>query len=75
LTGERKIYAVIGGMHLKNVSRRRLDFTAGILEKYKVKKFAPCHCTGQKSTAHLFCKNPGKFIECFAGEIFSYNAS
>jgi len=74
LTGKKKIYTVIGGMHLKGVSRRRWDFTAAILEKYRVKRFAPCHCTGQKSAAYLFCKNPGNFIECHAGSIFSYNA-
>lgn len=73
ITGENRIYAVIGGMHLKNVSRKRLDFTSGILEKYKVKKFAPCHCTGQKSAAYLFCKGPGIFSECLAGGIFSYD--
>ncbi len=69
LTGKKKIYAVIGGMHLKNVSRKRLDFTTDVLVKYKVKKFAPCHCTGQKSTAYLFCGNRKNFEECYAGKI------
>ncbi|MCK5851932.1 MBL fold metallo-hydrolase [bacterium] len=70
LTGESKIYAVIGGMHLINASHERLDFSAKILKKYKVKLFAPCHCTGQKSAAYLFSKNQKNFNECYAGKTF-----
>ena len=72
LTGEKKIFAVIGGMHLKNATKKRLDFTADILKKFKVKIFAPCHCTGQKSAAFLYCKNPKIFVECFTGKIFNF---
>jgi len=71
LTGEKKIHTVIGGMHLKKVSRKRLDFTVDILKKYKVKKFAPCHCTGQISSSYLYCKSLCKFTECYAGKIFT----
>ena len=73
LTGEKEIYAVIGGMHLKDVSQKRLDFTAKILKKYKLKLFAPCHCTGQKSAAYLYAKNPDIFNECYAGNFFVIN--
>jgi len=73
LTNNKEIYAVIGGMHLKNVSRDRLDFSSKILEKYKIKLFAPCHCTGQKSAAYLYAKNPDIFNECYAGKTFIIN--
>ena len=73
LTGEKEIYAVIGGMHLSNASRERLDFSAKILKKYKVKLFAPCHCTGQKSSAYLFSKNQKNFNECYTGKTFIIN--
>ncbi len=73
LTGEKEIYAVIGGMHLKDVSKERLDFTAKILKKYKLKLFAPCHCTGQKSAAYLYAKNPDIFDECYTGKTFIIN--
>jgi len=73
LTGRKEIYAVIGGMHLKDVSQKRLDFSAKILKKYKLKLFAPCHCTGQKSAAYLYAKNPDIFHECYAGKTFVIN--
>ncbi len=73
LTGKKEIYAVIGGMHLKNVSKERLDFSAKILEKYNVKLFAPCHCTGQKSSSYFYAKNPDIFNECHAGKTFIIN--
>ena len=71
LTGEKRIHTVIGGMHLKNVSQRRLDFTIEVLKKYKVKIFAPCHCTGQKSSSYLFCKSTADFTECYVGKVFT----
>ncbi len=74
LTGEKEIYAVIGGMHLSNASRERLDFSAKILKKYKVKLFAPCHCTGQKSSAYLFSKNQKNFNEFYTGKTFMISA-
>jgi len=70
LTGKKEIYAVIGGMHLKNASQKKLDFSAKVLEKYNAKLFAPCHCTGQKSATYLYAKNPEIFNECFAGKTF-----
>ena len=73
ITGRKEIYAVIGGMHLKDVSQKRLDFSAKILKKYKLKLFAPCHCTGQKSAAYLYAKNPDIFHECYAGKTFVIN--
>ena len=73
LTGNKEIHVVIGGIHLKNASRERLDFSAKILKKYKIKLFAPCHCTGQKSAAYLFCKNQESFEECYVGKTFIIN--
>ena len=73
LTGKNEIYAVIGGMHLKNVSQKKLDFTVKILKKYKLKLFAPCHCTGLKSAAYLYAKNPDVFNECYVGKTFIIN--
>ncbi len=64
------IYAVIGGTHLRNANSAQLDFAAATLAKYNVRIFAPCHCSGQKSTAYLYAKNPEIFQECHAGASF-----
>ncbi len=49
LTDTRKIYAVIGGMHLLNASHHRITKTIEALEKYQVHQVFPLHCTGQKA--------------------------
>jgi len=46
-TGQNKIYAVIGGMHLLNASKIRIANTIEAFKKYEVQKVVPLHCTGQ----------------------------
>lgn len=53
ITGKREIYAVIGGTHLRNADKARLDFTIEIIKKYNVKQFVATHCTGFDSAAYL----------------------
>jgi len=67
-----KIYAVIGGMHLKNASQEKLNLAVTTLKKYDVELLAPCHCTGQKETAFMYSKLPNAFSECFAGKEFVF---
>ena len=49
LTGEKNIYAVIGGMHLLNASRARITNTIEVFQKYEIQKVIPLHCTGHKA--------------------------
>ena len=49
LTGEKNIYAVIGGMHLLNADPRRTENTIDVFKKYKIQKVIPLHCTGHKA--------------------------
>ena len=49
LTGEKNIYAVIGGMHLLNASPTRIENTIKAFKKYKIQKIMPLHCTGKKA--------------------------
>ena len=72
LAGTEDIHAVIGGTHLRSASSEQLDFAASVLEKHKVKVFAPCHCSGVKSSAYLYSKNPAIFAECHAGAGFTF---
>lgn len=44
-----KIYAVIGGFHLKNASSQRISATINALCELNVNMIAPCHCTGSKA--------------------------
>lgn len=56
LTGKKDIYAVMGGMHLKDASHERIEATCKELEKYNIQVLAPCHCTGFRASA-VFYRN------------------
>jgi len=49
LTGEKNMYAVIGGMHLLNANPTRIENTIKAFKKYKIQKIMPLHCTGKKA--------------------------
>lgn len=49
LTGEKNIYAVMGGMHLLNANLARIAKTIEAFKKYQVQIIVPLHCTGQKA--------------------------
>jgi len=62
LTGERRIHAVIGGMHLLHASPERLAWTAEALSAYPDLVLIPCHCTGETAT-HFLSRQPGLIVE------------
>ncbi len=49
LTGDRNIYAVIGGMHLLEANQMRIANTIDAFKKYDIQKIIPLHCTGLKA--------------------------
>jgi 7,8-dihydropterin-6-yl-methyl-4-(beta-D-ribofuranosyl)aminobenzene 5'-phosphate synthase len=53
ITGNSKIYAVLGGLHLINADTYRIQATASELRKVKPEFVGPCHCTGKKATAKI----------------------
>lgn len=53
LTGNARIRAVIGGFHLVNANRERLDQTVAALRTLAPDLVAPCHCTGDPALAFL----------------------
>ncbi len=60
ITGERRVRAVIGGLHLGAASVGRLEKTALALREMRVGLVVACHCTGEAATAwladHLDCE-------------------
>jgi len=48
-TGQNKIYAVIGGMHLANASQIRIANTIEAFKRYEIQQIVPLHCTGQSA--------------------------
>jgi len=46
LTGKKKVYALIGGIHLLNANRSRIENTLKAFKKFGIQKVIPLHCTG-----------------------------
>ena len=53
LTGTRRMFAFLGGMHLLTASEQRMLATAKELQEFGVQIVAPCHCTGFAATGLL----------------------
>lgn len=67
LTGEREFYAVIGGTHLVSADEKKIAKTIETLKKYRIKKIAPCHCTGLKATAEIMKEFKDQFVPLAVG--------
>jgi 7,8-dihydropterin-6-yl-methyl-4-(beta-D-ribofuranosyl)aminobenzene 5'-phosphate synthase len=61
LAGKELVYAAIGGTHLLNASKERLERTAADLEEMGVQYLGASHCTGANASAFL----AGRFGERF----------
>lgn len=66
----KKIYMVLGGLHLKNDDDERIKNTANSLLKNKVEKIIPCHCTGNKANEYLKKLFKANFYNCLCGSEF-----
>ena len=48
-----RIRAVIGGFHLLNANRRRIELTIQALQRMAPDQIIPCHCTGEEAITQL----------------------
>lgn len=55
-SGQKRIWGIVGGLHLKNASEHRLEVTANVLCTYEPEFMVPCHCTGEAAIDY-FKKN------------------
>lgn len=53
ITGEERIYSIVGGTHLISASPERLDRTVKELKKTGIQKLGVSHCTGFEASARL----------------------
>jgi 7,8-dihydropterin-6-yl-methyl-4-(beta-D-ribofuranosyl)aminobenzene 5'-phosphate synthase len=61
MTGENRIYAVLGGTHLGLSPKPQVDPTIEALKGFDIKMIATSHCTGQVPMARLASEFPGRF--------------
>jgi 7,8-dihydropterin-6-yl-methyl-4-(beta-D-ribofuranosyl)aminobenzene 5'-phosphate synthase len=75
LTNRNKIYAVIGGMHLLNASRKRIEKTISVLQEYNVQKIGVAHCTGAIAVRRFSDSFQERCFSCSAGTRISFEKS
>lgn len=61
LTGEERVYAVVGGTHLGFCAGGQLDATIQALRRFGIKRICAGHCTGFAAAARLAHEFPGAF--------------
>ena len=67
LTGQSKIYMVIGGMHLVDASPEMVEQTIQALREYSVMKIGLGHCTGYLGAFTLQTAFPNQCFPCITG--------
>ena len=67
LSGLKRIYAVLGGMHLRNASKGRIERTISVFREYDVQKIGIAHCTGTNAMKQFQIAFPDKCFVCSAG--------
>jgi 7,8-dihydropterin-6-yl-methyl-4-(beta-D-ribofuranosyl)aminobenzene 5'-phosphate synthase len=60
LTGEKKIYAAMGGTHLLAASADRLQRTVEVFRQFDLQKIMLCHCTGVNAYTEFAKAFPGR---------------
>ena len=69
LTGEERVYCVVGGTHLLNASNERLTKTVTDLRKTGIQRLGVSHCTGFNASCWLANEFPDIFFLNNAGVI------
>lgn len=72
-TGDLPIHHVMGGMHLLNASKDRIQSTIAELRRLDIEWISPCHCTGLPATLALHNAFGDRFKACSVGEEFRFN--
>jgi len=67
LSGQKQIYAVLGGMHLRNASKGRMERTISVFREYDVQKIGMAHCTGKNAMTQFQRAFPDRCFICSAG--------
>ncbi|MBN1322791.1 MAG: MBL fold metallo-hydrolase [Methanotrichaceae archaeon] len=67
ITGEDRLYGVIGGTHLAMADEDRLERTFEALQSMRPTLLAPCHCTGPEASCTLRQRFKDQFVFNQAG--------
>jgi 7,8-dihydropterin-6-yl-methyl-4-(beta-D-ribofuranosyl)aminobenzene 5'-phosphate synthase len=67
ITGESRVLAVIGGMHLTSATNETIDKTVAALQAMKPTFVAPMHCTGNRALMKMATQMPDAYIHPSVG--------
>jgi 7,8-dihydropterin-6-yl-methyl-4-(beta-D-ribofuranosyl)aminobenzene 5'-phosphate synthase len=67
LTGQKRFHAVLGGMHLRSASQKKISQTIEAFRTHDVQRIGPAHCTGAMATAKFWEAFPDRCFSCSAG--------
>ncbi len=75
LTGEQRIAAFIGGMHLTGgLFEPIIPATVAEVAKFDIQRLVPAHCTGWRATHELARSMPDAFVQASVGTVFRFAA-
>jgi 7,8-dihydropterin-6-yl-methyl-4-(beta-D-ribofuranosyl)aminobenzene 5'-phosphate synthase len=72
ITGNTRVYAVLGGFHLWNAENKRLQATEDKLKKLDLKFIGPCHCTGKKAIKKITEAFGDRYQPLHTGDIIEF---
>jgi 7,8-dihydropterin-6-yl-methyl-4-(beta-D-ribofuranosyl)aminobenzene 5'-phosphate synthase len=72
LTGENRVYGVIGGFHLASrVTKDTMRDTVKMMKKIRPKLLVPCHCTGWRARHMMSAEMPEEYAEGSVGHKYT----
>ena len=74
ITGEDRVYAVVGGTHLVRASEERIQETIREFKAMGVRKVACSHCTGLRASARMMDAFGDGFVLNHAGNVLTFPA-
>ncbi len=72
VSGEKKLYGILGGMHLKNASQKRIKQTISKLSEFNPSFISVSHCTGFDAGVMLKEAFSNKVVFTSAGDEFEF---
>jgi 7,8-dihydropterin-6-yl-methyl-4-(beta-D-ribofuranosyl)aminobenzene 5'-phosphate synthase len=75
ITGESRVLAVLGGMHLTAATDETIDKTVTALQAIKPAFVAPMHCTGNRALMKLAALMPDAYVHPSVGTRYVFEAA
>lgn len=73
ITGEKRIYMVLGGMHLSDAPEGVIREAVQCLNKFHVQKVGQAHCTGWRGMEALTRLFSGEVFPCDVGKVIQFD--